>query len=261
MRIHGPRISIKIAVWQPALEKYGAVTQMSVVLFGAGRRRSSRPGPSRHPFAALFVEHGYDPGLFAECAHQCLAQSGPRQALVVAPSHALAVVGTALALESETVGAAVARICAGWFFCQPAAVERLARQAGVPFRRLWEVARPEQRPVPTRGLVLQGELLQVLGDTLLRENHRARLHEETAADLNDRRRRPRTTSWPVLSHELRTPLTPILGWSGIVAARKPVGHAWRTELTSSGVTRCFRCGWSTICSSSIAAPEAKWCST
>jgi CheY-like chemotaxis protein len=52
----------------------------------------------------------------------------------------------------------------------------------------------------------------VLGDAVLRENHRARQYEETAAQLrvaaaaNDE-------FVAVLSHELRSPLTPILGWA------------------------------------------------
>jgi signal transduction histidine kinase/CheY-like chemotaxis protein len=200
------------SLWEPALDKYAKATGLSVELFGIDQRMVLG---SAHltPLAALFKEYGFQPGLFAECARRCLNQTIDRPAIAVAEAHGLTVVGTSLVLEGEIVGAAVAGYALGGF-SQVSSVQRWARSAGVPFDRLWAIAR-QQTPMPERRLLLHGELLQVLGDALLAENFRARQYEETVIKLQAASA-ARHEFLAVLSHELRTPLTPIAGWASVL---------------------------------------------
>lgn len=169
-------------LWLPALERYGSDTRLSVKLFDADERVVFGPiHPT--PLFQLFEDKGYDPGIFAECARRCLAQTDSRPAVMVSEIYGLAAVGTSLVLDGKIVGAAVGGY-AFVDFSQLSEVQRLAKDAGIKFERLWEIARA-QKPVPQQRLILNGELLQVLGDALLRENFRTRQYEDAVQKLQE----------------------------------------------------------------------------
>jgi signal transduction histidine kinase/CheY-like chemotaxis protein len=198
--------------WTLALQKYGEATGLTVELFGSDEQVVLGPVHST-PLVELFRESGFEPGLFVDCARRCLSQTNARPAVVVAEFHGLTVVGASLVLEGAIVGAAVAGYALAQF-SQVTAVQRWAKSSGVPFDRLWGIVR-RQPLAPERRLILHGELLQVLGDALLRENHRTRQYEDTVVQLKAAVA-AKDEFMAVLSHELRTPLAPIMGWANIL---------------------------------------------
>lgn len=198
--------------WNPALDKYTEATGLSVELFDASGKMILDT-PRLSSLNALFREYGFEPGLFAECASRCLRQAAGRPALVVAESHGLTVVGTTLALEGEIVGVGVAGYALAGF-AQVSSVQLWAKQAGVPFNRLWHVLR-QKAPLPERRLKVYGELLQVLGDSLLREGLRTRQYQDVADELQAVAA-TKDEFLAVVSHELLSPLTPITGWASVL---------------------------------------------
>lgn len=177
-----PRILFNSDLWEQALEKYAKATHVTVKLFDTDLRVVFGPIHAT-PLFELFDQGGYDPGLFGECARQCLAQTTKRPAVTVSKVHGLAVVGTSLVLDGQVVGAAVS----GYVlvdFSQLSEIQRVAKDARLDFEKVWQVAR-EQSPVSQQRLNVNGELLQVLGDALLRENSRTRLYEHTALELQE----------------------------------------------------------------------------
>jgi signal transduction histidine kinase/CheY-like chemotaxis protein len=198
-----------------ALEKYAAVTHLTVEVYGADGSLVTKPV---HP-TPLFelLARGGDLGLFAECARRCLAHPGPAPRVVIEEQYGLAVVGSALMLGADIVGAAVA----GYgLTTHPGRREitRLARDCRLPFDEVWAVMRKEL-PVPRARLPLHGELLGILDDTLLSESYRARQLEETSLRLAQASE-AKDKFLAVVSHELRTPLTAILGYARMLQTGK-----------------------------------------
>jgi signal transduction histidine kinase/CheY-like chemotaxis protein len=194
-----------------ALEKYAAVTHLTVQVYDADGRLIAGP-VHRTPLFDLFAGR-HDPGLFGKCARASLAQPAADSPIVIEEEHGLAVVGTALRLAGEIVGAAVA----GYGLTMhpgPREITRFARDGRLAFEEVWAVMRKEL-PVPRSRLPLHGELLGILGDTLLSEHYRSRQLEETSMRLAQASE-AKDKFLAVLSHELRTPLTVILGYARIL---------------------------------------------
>jgi diguanylate cyclase len=162
-------------VWRPALETFAAVTNLTVAAYGADRTVVCGPvNPT--PLFDLFTEHAYDSGIFHECASRSLAGALPAPSLSVVPEYGLSVIGTPLVLEDETVGALVAGYAVS-SFPERQQIERLACDSKIPFESLWEAVRSLQ-PVPELRLSQFGELLQLLGTSLLRDAHLTHQYRE-----------------------------------------------------------------------------------
>jgi signal transduction histidine kinase/ActR/RegA family two-component response regulator len=204
--------TLDTAVWRPALEKYAGAAHLTVTLCGADGEVVCGPINPTALFA-LFAQSRDDHRLFTECTQRCLRETQNRTPVVATNRPGFGVVGTSLVLNGQIVGAVVA----GYEllrFPEHLAMERFARDVGIAFPRLWQTVQREA-PVSRQRLLFQGELLQVLGDTLLMENYRTRQHEELSAQLRAANV-AKDRFLAVLSHELRTPLTAVLGWAQLL---------------------------------------------
>jgi hypothetical protein len=61
-----------VAVWWPALEKYGAVTNLTVAICDANGDIVCGPVPAT-PLYGYFERHRSDPGIFAKCVRRSLS--------------------------------------------------------------------------------------------------------------------------------------------------------------------------------------------
>ena len=170
-------------VWRPALERYGAVTHLTVSLYDTNGCVVGNPLPAT-PLFECFQRYGYEPGILSDCARRCLQRPSSAPAVHLSRSYGLAAVGTPLAVDGEIVGAAVAGY-ALVDFCRSSTVAALAHQAGMPFAPLWRTVLHLQ-PVTERRLRTHGDLLNVVTDTILREHQRTRQYQAVATDMEGR---------------------------------------------------------------------------
>ncbi|HEY6346682.1 MAG TPA: ATP-binding protein [Bryobacteraceae bacterium] len=225
-------------VWKGALESYASAAHLSIKLFDTQARVAFGPVHPT-PLFRLFKEStGYDPGLFADCARRCLSQTQGRPAIIVSTFCGLAVVGTSFVLDGKVVGAAVGGY-ALVDFAQVSEVQRLALDSHIEFEELWRAVR-EQKPVPKQRLIVNGELLQVLGDALLRENYRTRQYEQAVLKLEEAARENAQTHRELeqaaselramnddlrqfafaASHDLREPLRMVTSFSQLLVKKR-----------------------------------------
>jgi signal transduction histidine kinase len=193
--------------WGPALAKYGAVTGLTVELYGADERPVCGPVHVT-PLFGLFADRQYDPGLRAACLRRCLDATDGSAGVIAEARRGIAVVGTPLRLSGRTVGACVAGY-ALTEFPRAHVVDVWARESGLGVEELRQVVR-RSTPLPRSRLVQHGELLQSLGDAILRETDHTRRHREASERLAEAVR-VRDMFLAMASHELRTPLTAALG--------------------------------------------------
>jgi two-component sensor histidine kinase len=179
--IPAPDVLFSSDLWGQALESYARAVRLTVKLFDAEGRIVFGPVHPTPLFQLFEEDLECDPALFTDCAASCLIQAERRPEIV--SRYGLSVVGISLVLEGRVVGAAVAGY-AFVDFAHISEVQHLARNCRVGFERIWGVAR-RQKPVATSRLILTGELLQVLGDSLLRENSHTRQYEATVLILEE----------------------------------------------------------------------------
>ena len=191
---------LQSGAWLETLEKYGESTRLTTAVYSASVDRLLGP---IHPTPLFEAASGPAHSLFEECARRCL---GTEDRVVVAEEGGLAVVGSRLITDGETLGTVVAGYTVTTFPTETA-VRRFAAAHGRPVAPLWRAMRQEP-PLTKERLRIYADLLTVVSDRLVNEHVRMRELQQTAQRLREANR-AKDEFLAMLSHELRTPLGPI----------------------------------------------------
>jgi signal transduction histidine kinase/CheY-like chemotaxis protein len=192
---------LQAETWTDALDKYGAVTRLTTVIYNRALERVLGPV---HATALFEAASGWDHPLFRECARRCV-EDDARPVTRIERS-GLGAIGCRLAVDGDLVGVVVAAY-APTAFPAETAVRRFALEGHVPFAPIWRAVRQEM-PLTRARLTICSALLHVLAESLLNENVRMRALQETAERLADTNR-AKDEFLAMLSHEIRNPLGPI----------------------------------------------------
>jgi signal transduction histidine kinase len=210
-----------------ALEKYAAVTHLSILVYDRHRHTIAEQRGSNRLFELFTAAR--EPRILSECLERCFAESEQTACVCVEHEHDLAVVGAPLTIEGQIVCVSIAGFALTGHIDQ-LQLRRLAQESRVPFESLWGVVRSEV-PTPLHRLQLDGELLKIIGDTVINEHSRSQQLGATLAEL-EAANRSKDEFLAMLSHELRAPLNVIRGWSQMLRAGKldsaMTGHALET---------------------------------
>ena len=206
------RTLIEPAAWHTALEKFGAATGLTIVVYDSSSRRVLGPVGTTPLFEAIHRD-GREPALFSECASTCFTTA---DSAVILDDHGVALVGGPLRRGDVVVGAVVAgyRLTA---FPEESAIGRFARRHDLPMHALWPTIRHEA-PLRQARLRVYADLLAAFTDTLLRTSIRAQEAAQAVARLAEGNA-AKDQFLAMLAHELRNPLAPIR------IAAQLVGHS------------------------------------
>ena len=198
-----------------ALEKYAAVTHLSIRVYDRNRRIIAEQRGSNRLFELFTAAR--EPSIVSKCLERCFAQSDRMTCVCVEHEHGIAVVGAPFTNESEVVCVSIAGYALTGHIDQ-LQLRRLAQESGLSFESLWGLVRTEV-PTPVHRLQLDGELLKIIGDTVISEHSRAQQLGATLAELESANR-SKDEFLATLSHELRAPLNVIRGWLQMLRAGK-----------------------------------------